>query len=72
MGTDTRIDTWTALVSGVKANPRIKSFALVAVDEDGEVYWGSSFGHEPTRLLRRLRTIEQDIKQHIKRRAPFT
>ncbi len=60
--------TW-ARMRGALKRENMKSYALVAIDESGYVHWGSDFKYEPETLLRYLRTIEADIRQHNKRLA---
>ncbi len=60
--------TW-ARMRGALKREYMKSYALVAIDESGFVHWGSHFEYEPETLLRYLRTIEADIRRHIKRLA---
>ena len=57
--------TYKQMIDALKT-AGFKSHALVAVDEEGHLYWGASFGHEPEAMLRALRTIQHDIRQYMK------
>ena len=50
----------------------ITSFALIAVDADGEVYWGANYGGpEAARkaIIRWASVIKSDVQQYEKRLA---
>lgn len=63
--TDKQQAVWRRMDQAL-ARAGMKSYALVAVDESGRVYWGSNFGHKPEEVLRHLRIIEADIRQYIR------
>jgi hypothetical protein len=66
---DAHIEKWALMSHAIQIDAGMKSFALVAIDETGEVFWGSDFGAEPEKLLRRLNTITNDIKSSLKAKA---
>ncbi|KKL28790.1 hypothetical protein LCGC14_2371620 [marine sediment metagenome] len=67
MSTEQHIATYDRMAKAVRAVA--ESYALVAVDRAGEVFWGANYGQHPEAILRHLKQIERDIKRFIKRSA---
>ena len=60
------VEKWIEMANHVRAAGMV-SFALVAVDERGQVHYGADFGHgNGSALLGRLDEIRHDIKHGIK------
>lgn len=66
MSTQQHLDKWAKLSGPIK-RAGAKSYAFVAVDEHGEVFYGANFGFQPQSILGKLNEMRHDVKQYIKR-----
>ena len=70
MSTDQHIATYDRMVGSIRNEA--ESYAFVAVDEHGEVFYGANYGQHPEAILRHLKQIERGVKQYIERQTKLT
>jgi hypothetical protein len=71
MDREAHLERWSAATEAFKAatGREVSAYAVVLVDETGEVYYGGSFGWKDSdhaALLNRLSVIRGDLKDFIK------
>ncbi len=64
MSTEQHVATYGRITKGLRA--AAESYAFVAVDEHGEVFYGADFGDHPQLILRKLSEMRRDVRQYIK------
>ena len=68
MSTEEHLTKWAKLSDSIK-RAGAKSYAFVAVDDSGEVFYGEDYGHRPELILAHLNTMRRSVKQYIERQA---